>query len=117
MTIGNVALRTALERRARAKNPRPDEVVGATLDVQEATRLTTPPISLGGAAIRNAAITFGEMYIFEHWRIRDEPALLLGMDVLGLVDVLVIDYRRHELQIQLRGVRGPQLGDLGADAH
>jgi predicted aspartyl protease len=113
MTIGNLALQGELERRARAKNPRPDEVVGATLDVQEATRLSTPPISLGGAAIRNAAITFGEMYIFDHWRMRDEPAVLLGMDVLGLVDVLVIDYRRRELQIHLRSTYGSQLGDLG----
>jgi predicted aspartyl protease len=103
MTIGNMALRDELERRARAKNPRPDQVVGATLDVTDATRLTTPPISLGGATIRNAAITFGEMYIFEHWKLRDEPALLVGMDVLGLLDVLVIDYRRRELQILLRG--------------
>lgn len=103
MTIGNMALRDELERRARAKNPRPDQVVGATLEVTDATRLTTPPISLGGASIRNAAITFGEMYIFDHWKLRDEPALLVGMDVLGLLDVLVIDYRRRELQLLLRG--------------
>ncbi len=31
----------------------------------------------------------------------DEPALLIGMDVLGLLDTLIIDYRRKELQVKL----------------
>jgi hypothetical protein len=28
--------------------------------------------------------------------------MLIGMDVLGLLDTLVIDYRRRELQMKLR---------------
>jgi hypothetical protein len=28
--------------------------------------------------------------------------MLVGMDALGLLDALVIDYRRHELQIRMR---------------
>jgi hypothetical protein len=28
--------------------------------------------------------------------------MLVGMDVLGLLDVLVIDYRRRELHVKLR---------------
>jgi hypothetical protein len=109
-TIGNTALRTALEQRSRAHDPQADQVVGATLDVQEAERLKTPPIALGGATVRNGRITFGDMYIFEHWQLEREPALLIGMDVLGLLDVLVIDYRRRELQMLLRGQSGPRLG-------
>jgi hypothetical protein len=109
-TIGNTALRTELERRARAHDPQADQVVGATLDVQPAERLKTPPIALGGATVRNGRITFGDMYIFEHWQLNREPALLIGMDVLGLLDVLVIDYRRRELQLLLRGQAGPRLG-------
>ena len=31
-----------------------------------------------------------------------EPAMLIGMDALGLLDTLIIDYRRHELQIRMR---------------
>jgi hypothetical protein len=74
------------------------------MDVQEAERVGTPPIWIGRAAIRNARITFGEMFIFDHWKMNDEPAMLIGMDVLGLLDVLVIDYRRKELQVLLRGM-------------
>jgi hypothetical protein len=109
-TIGNNALRTKLEQRSRAHDPQADQVVGATLDVQAAERLKTPPIALGGATVRNGRITFGDMYIFQHWQLEREPALLIGMDVLGLLDVLVIDYRRRELQLLLRGQSGPRLG-------
>ena len=42
------------------------------------------------------------MHIFEHWGMVDEPALLIGMDILGLLDTLVIDYRRMELHIKRR---------------
>ena len=71
-------------------------------DVQAATRLQTPAIDLGGVLVRNGRITFGDMYIFEHWHLEREPALLIGMDVLGVLDVLVIDYRRRELHLLLR---------------
>ncbi len=42
------------------------------------------------------------MYIFDRWHLMNDPTLVLGMDVLGTVDVLVIDYRLRELQIRLR---------------
>jgi hypothetical protein len=32
----------------------------------------------------------------------DMPALLLGMDIIGLLDSLVIDYRRRELHMRPR---------------
>jgi hypothetical protein len=31
----------------------------------------------------------------------DEPAMLIGMDTLGRLGILIIDYHRHELQLQL----------------
>jgi hypothetical protein len=43
------------------------------------------------------------MRIFEHWQLIKEPAVLIGMDVLGLLDVFIIDYRRHEIQLRPRG--------------
>ena len=48
-------------------------------------------------------VTFTDTAIFQHWELTTEPALLLGMDVLGLLDVLVIDYRTKELHVRFRG--------------
>ncbi|MND01625.1 hypothetical protein D3C83_206920 [compost metagenome] len=63
-----------------------------------------PPILLGDVLVRNVQITFVDLHIFKHWRLTDEPALLIGMDVLGVLDTLILDYRRREMQIRL--VRG-----------
>jgi hypothetical protein len=80
----------------------PDEVTGATLDVQTGGRIATPAIMLGDVMVKNAAMTFADFVIFQHWKLTDEPAMLIGMDVLGLLDTLIIDYRRRELQLRLR---------------
>jgi hypothetical protein len=29
----------------------------------------------------------------------DEPAILIGMDVIGVLDTFILDYRRRELQL------------------
>jgi hypothetical protein len=52
--------------------------------------------------VKGAHITFGDMYLFQHWNLTREPTLTLGMDLLGSFDVLIIDYNRHELQIRPR---------------
>jgi aspartyl protease len=102
-TLGNEALRVALaERRKRYNIANPDEVTGATLDVQTGNRVPTPALALGKITVRSPAMTFADFAIFEHWKLTDEPAMLIGMDVLGLVDRLIIDYRRKELQVKLR---------------
>jgi len=101
-TLGNLALRDALARRRSQLPSMPDEVTGATLDIQIGERISTPAIAMGEILVRNPAMTFADFSIFKHWKMTDEPALLIGMDVLGLIDTLIIDYRRRELQVRLR---------------
>ena len=101
-TLGNVALREALLRRYRATKVDQDTITGATLDVQRGERIPTPPIELGALTLRDVRITIGDMYIFQHWHMTDEPTILVGMDLLGLVDTMIIDYKTKMLQIRLR---------------
>jgi hypothetical protein len=61
-----------------------------------------PAIMAGDLVVRSAPILFSDLHIFDHWDLRGQPALLVGMDVLGVVDTLVIDYRLHELHIKPR---------------
>lgn len=102
-TLGNMALRLALaERRSRGvQDGKMEEIMGATLDVQVGTRLETPALRLGSVIVRSPAMTFADFEIFKHWHMTGEPAMLIGMDVLGLLDTMIIDYRRKELQVRL----------------
>ncbi len=99
-TIGNVALHQSLLRRYRKDVVVPDGIVGITLDVQSGNRIDIPPIVLGGVAIEHMKVTIGEMEIFRLWKMTNKPVVLLGMDVLGLFDTLIIDYARRELQVR-----------------
>ena len=69
--------------------------------------MDTPAIGLGALTIHDPGVTFGDLYIFKQWRLTSEPAILIGMDTLGLLDTLIIDYRRHELQLRMLNTRGP----------
>jgi predicted aspartyl protease len=100
-SIANEALRSALNRRWTRNSPTKDEIVGATGEVQTGDGLIVSPIELGTISIRNAHITFGEMHIFKHWGLGRRPVILIGMDVLGILDTLIIDYRMRELQIRM----------------
>ena len=97
-SIGNAALRAALG--SRHVRGTPDQIFDVTAAVQNGEMLVSPPIVLGGIEIRGARITYGEVHIFEHWHLTHEPAILIGMDALGLLDVLIIDYRRRELELR-----------------
>jgi len=55
---------------------------------------------LGGLALQGVGITTGDLDIFKEWHMTRAPVLLVGMDVLGLFDTLIIDYRRRELQVR-----------------
>ena len=99
-TIGNSALRDALLRRQR--EAKRSDIIGVTLDVVHGESIDTPPIALGAIELRNLRVTFGDMFIFEQWKLTREPTLLVGMDVIGSLDTFVIDYKRRELQLKAR---------------
>jgi hypothetical protein len=103
VTLGNAALRTALEERRKKDmlEGKLDEVIGATLDTQVGTRLETPTLRLGEVLVRNPSMTFADFEIFKYWHMTDEPTVLVGMNVLGLLDTMIIDYKRKELQVKL----------------
>ena len=104
-TIGNEAMRAALMRRHDEGTT--TQVTDVTTETENAKKFPCPPIELGAIHIRMAYIIYRDLPIFEHWHLSREPALLIGMDALGLLDVFIIDYRRHELQLR---VPAPQSG-------
>lgn len=101
MTVGNNALRDALMRHP-PKDATAEEIIGVTLDTAHGDTLSAPPIEIGGLKLRQVRVTFADMYLFNHLKLSREPTMMIGMDVLGSFDVLIIDYRLHEMQIRTR---------------
>jgi len=103
-TLGNPALQRALaSQRNRSDLALTTSVVDATDRLKYGEVGLSPTISLGDATIRNTVITYGDFDIFRVWGLEEEPALLIGMDVLGTLAEFAIDYRRRELQLLTRG--------------
>jgi predicted aspartyl protease len=100
-TIGNLALRDALAHRNSGFHGRPDQIVGATMAVETGELIATPAIEFGSIQILDSGVTFADVYIFKQWKLTGEPAIMIGMDALGTLDTLIIDYRRHELQMRM----------------
>ncbi len=49
--------------------------------------------------LTNLEVIFADFHVFKLWGLDQEPALLIGMDMLGVLERLVIDYRRNEVSM------------------
>ena len=65
--------------------------------------VATPSIRLGGVEIGNLQVVFGDFEVFRMWGVGDQPAIVLGMDILGTTQALMIDYRREEIRFLPQG--------------
>lgn len=100
-SLGNQALRDALRHWQNArKAPVFTDVFGTTSDIAQGERGMAPIITLGPLKLLNVDVIYGDFHIFEVWKMRDRPAMILGMDVLGTVRSLGIDFRNHELYFE-----------------
>ena len=103
-SLGNLALLNALKLQQKAENPANATVVfGATSHRASGHLLTTPTIFLGDLEVNDLKVTFGDFDVFKLWNLEHEPAIVIGMDVLGTVDAIMVDYRRGELRVLPRG--------------
>lgn len=110
-SLGNWPLRQALLTRGKqALMPTRAQVQGVTGGTQIGEKYLTSLIRLEYKdddrqdliAIDDVAIVYGDFYVFEIWKLKREPALLIGMDILGCMEEVVIDYGRRELQLRAR---------------
>jgi predicted aspartyl protease len=99
-TLGNLPLRNSLRiGRETARGLYSTDVEGVTADLQPGDVAEAPMLSMGNVKVGQIDITFGDLHVFKVWGFQRSPALLIGMDVLGVLDTLIIDYRRKELQV------------------
>jgi len=103
-TLGNLALRRALRLDQTAKQEHTEsQVIGATADQQAANTIPSPMILIGQTALVDVDVTYADLNVFRLWGLIEQPALIVGMDVLGTVRALLFDYRRKEVMIRLDG--------------
>ena len=101
-TLGNLALRDAVRSQKRPKRgfvAQVTSVYGATKEVEPGEIMEAPTISIASLRITDVSIVYGDFHIFKIWDMQNEPAMILGMDVLGTVASLNIDFKNQTVYV------------------
>jgi clan AA aspartic protease (TIGR02281 family) len=103
-TLANWALLKALVRKSGASaSSLPTNIIDATEALQAAIIEPVASMKIGAATTSgNLYLIFGSFRVFKTWGLEDQPAVLVGMDVLGSFAEITIDYRRKELGLYPR---------------
>lgn len=103
ITIVNRALATAARARplTLSNGDRTQVVQSPTGRSQIAEVMRVPVMGFGGISFRRVPVLVGDFHTFRLWGLEDQPAILLGVDVLGLFNRVTIDLRRSELIVQV----------------
>lgn len=105
-TIGNLALRTLLGSRVQSLSndgPLRAPVVGATgLEILGEVGVV-PTLRLGGLSVRFLPVIFADLHTFHVWEMADQPALLIGVDLLRQFESVDLDFGRSEVLFRVPG--------------
>lgn len=101
ISIGNTALRDKLLRRGRDRfwTVEAVGVTGVTMKLQLAS---VSEIHLGPVVLRDVPIAFADVPPFKLFGLAEQPALLLGTDVLETFRRVSLDFRARKVRFQLR---------------
>ena len=101
ITIGNLKLRDKLIRHNRNKffTVPTTGVTGKTMDLQLAI---IDELKMGPVTLRDVPMAFADLPPFKVFGIADQPALLLGTDILETFRRVSLDFRSRKVRFQLR---------------
>jgi hypothetical protein len=101
ITIGNLALRERLRRRNFAKVVKVGVtgVTGVTVDIE---LVRVAELRLGPVILRDVLVAFADVPPFSVFALRDQPALLLGTDLMETFRRVSLDFAARRVRFQLR---------------
>lgn len=103
-SLGNPALLAALRGKKKVSlEANRTQVYSATSQVLFGDLLVTPPMRMAGVTVGKFEVVYGDFEVFRIWDVVDQPAIVLGIDVLGQMDAMMIDYTRSEILVLPQG--------------
>jgi predicted aspartyl protease len=103
-TLANVALRERLRSTVRVdrQSTANARAYTAGTPIVLDNVILIPRLRIGDVEARGITAYVGDFHIFRLWDLIDQPALLIGMDVLSQTRELVIDYEEGAVLFRLR---------------
>lgn len=63
--------------------------------------MALPSLRVGDLTISNLAVAVGDFHSFKLWGLEDQPAILVGLDILRRFSMVHVDLKRSELSFRL----------------
>jgi hypothetical protein len=99
ISVGNMALRHALEQRHRLGPTAPITMVSVTGGRITAEYSIARQMRIGDADINYLPIAFADVHPFRQLQLLDRPAVLLGMDALQLFHRVSVDFANRRVRL------------------
>jgi predicted aspartyl protease len=105
-TIGNEALRRKLLSKHRLAATVPIELVSVTGGLVTADYTKISGLVIGGVTLTDMPIAFADVHPFRKLGLTNRPAILLGMDSLGVFDRVSVDFANRRVRFVMPGQTG-----------
>lgn len=112
-TIGNNALRARVRHESLSGPPHAD-IFSVTGQSTTGDWALISAVHVGGFEMSHLPVLFSDLHSFGRWRLQDQPALLLGMDVLRQFETVDIDFARREVRFHNLMTPGQRLTSTGS---
>jgi predicted aspartyl protease len=107
MSVGNMALFNSLKLKKLVIPPVPTTLTAVTGIEVPAQFTVVRKLTIGSAVLENVPMVFLDAAPFEELELHDKPAMLLGMRMLRLFDMVSIDFGNRHVDFHLKqGARG-----------
>ncbi len=101
-TVGNLALLEEARRRNAILGPAVEtQLRSATGQVLPGRLAVLTSLTLGKIILRRVPLVIGPIHTFDFWGMHDEPAMLIGSDILQKFQMVAIDFRAGEVRFRV----------------
>ncbi|MET3664880.1 aspartyl protease family protein [Caulobacter sp. 1776] len=106
-TAGNLALLQAVQERGAIVGPLIEtELRSVTGQVLPGRLVTISRLTLGNIVLRRVSMVIGPIHTFDFWGMHEEPAILIGSDILQAFESVAMDFHAGEVRFKVSGLSG-----------
>lgn len=100
-TVGNLALQRLLQAGEAPERLQQVQIISVTGRKTAGEFENITEVRIGGLVINHIPLAFARLHTFDKFGLIDQPALLLGMDVLSQCERVTVDFKRREATFTL----------------
>ncbi len=100
-SIGNMQLRQLAVTRYPKTIWTDVPIVSVTGQTMAGEMADLPALRIGGLRLPNWPMAFADLHTFQMWDLVDQPAILIGVDILSRFETVCLDFNRDEVRLRL----------------